>query len=98
MVIVRNQKLIKRSSSIGRVSGFLAIAILGVGMYLTIKQPEQIVYSLLALIAGFTLSQVGVYYFTVSEFCPVPHMIDFNLEINDSEDNEWFDSFSVQVE
>lgn len=44
------------------------------------------------------MSQVGVYYFTVSASCPVPHTINFNLEISDSEDNEWLDSFTVPVE
>jgi hypothetical protein len=44
------------------------------------------------------ISQVGVYYFNVSASCPVPYTINFDLEINDSEDNEWLDSFTVPVE
>ena len=44
------------------------------------------------------VSQVGIYYFTVSEFCPVPHTINFDLDINDLEDNEWLDIFNVTVQ
>lgn len=62
MIIVRNHKLIKRSTLIGRYSSIIAILILAGGMYLSISQPEQLTYSLIALIAGFTLSQVGIFY------------------------------------
>ncbi|MFH1755697.1 MAG: hypothetical protein ABIA59_08335, partial [Candidatus Latescibacterota bacterium] len=44
------------------------------------------------------VTQVGIYYFAVSASCPVPHTINFDLDINDSEDNTWLDSFTVPVE
>ena len=62
MIIVRNEKMIKRSTMIGRVTSIGAIAILAGGMYISIRRPEEVLYSLIALMLGFTLSQVGVYY------------------------------------
>ncbi len=44
------------------------------------------------------ITQVGIYYFAVSASCPVPHTINFDLDITDSEDNTWLDSFTVPVE
>jgi hypothetical protein len=62
MIIVRNEKLIKRNSQIGKYSGIISIAILGGGMYLSFQYQDQVMYSMLALILGFILSQVGIYY------------------------------------
>lgn len=62
MIIVRNEKLIKRNAQIGKYSGIISIAILGGGMYLSFRYQDQIMYSLVALIVGFTLSQVGIFY------------------------------------
>jgi hypothetical protein len=62
MKIITNERLIKRNKMIGNVSGILAIVILGLGMYISIKVPNQMIYSLAALIVGFTLSQVGISY------------------------------------
>jgi hypothetical protein len=62
MIIVRNHKLIRRNRLIGSVSGILAIAVLGLGMYASFKYQEQISYSLIALVLGLALSQFGMYY------------------------------------
>lgn len=62
MIIVRNHQLIKRNRLIGSVSGILAIAVLGLGMYASFKYQEQISYSLIALVVGLALSQFGMYY------------------------------------
>ena len=62
MIIVRNHKLIKRNRLIGSVSGILAIAVLGLGMYISFKYQERISYSLIALVVGLALSQFGMYY------------------------------------
>lgn len=62
MIIVRNEKLIKRNHQIGKYSGFISILILAAGMYLSIRYQDQISYSLIALILGFTLSQIGIFY------------------------------------
>ncbi|MEJ2411805.1 MAG: hypothetical protein P8Y34_02255 [Anaerolineales bacterium] len=62
MIIVRNQKLIKRNRQIGSFSGVLAIIVLGLGMYASFKYQDQISYSLIALVLGLLLSQIGMYY------------------------------------
>ena len=62
MIIVRNEKMIRRNAFIGKYAGVVAILILAGGMYISFKYQEQMVYSLLALIIGFTLSQIGIMY------------------------------------
>ncbi len=62
MIIVRNERLVKRNNQIGKYSGIVSIVILGAGMYLSFRYQEQMTYSLIALIAGFTLSQIGIFY------------------------------------
>lgn len=62
MIIVRNEKLVKRNKQIGRFSSILAVVTLVAGMYLSYRYQQQITYSLLALVFGFTLSQIGIAY------------------------------------
>ncbi len=62
MKIVANQRLIKRNKTIGNLSGIASILILALGMYISVKIPDQMIYSLVALILGFTLSQIGISY------------------------------------
>ncbi|NOQ40311.1 MAG: hypothetical protein GQ562_08325 [Anaerolineales bacterium] len=62
MIIVRNEKLIKRNTQIGKYSGIIAIVILGGGMYLSFQYQDLVIYSMVALILGFVLSQVGIFY------------------------------------
>ena len=62
MKIVTNEKLIKRNAQIGKYTGFASLLILGGGMYISFKYPEQASYSLIALIVGFLLSQASMYY------------------------------------
>jgi hypothetical protein len=62
MRIVTNQKLIKRNARIGQVTTIVALVILGIGMFITLKAPTQMGYSLGALLLGFLLSQIGIYY------------------------------------
>lgn len=62
MIIVANEKLIQRNKKIGNYSGILSIVVLGIGMYISFKFQDMISYSLIALIVGFTLSQVGIFY------------------------------------
>ena len=62
MIIVANERLIKRNKMIGNLSGILSIVILGLGMYASFKFQEKMIYSLAALVLGFTLSQVGIFY------------------------------------
>ncbi|MBG7609756.1 MAG: hypothetical protein IZT55_02705 [Anaerolineae bacterium] len=62
MKIVRNEKLISRNAQIGKITTILSLAVLGGGMYLTFTRPELANYALGALLAGFLLSQVGIYF------------------------------------
>lgn len=62
MKISTNHKLIKRNARIGQITSLVALAILAAGMYITFKTPENVGYSLGALLFGFFLSQMGMYY------------------------------------
>jgi hypothetical protein len=59
---VTNTKMIKRNAKIGQYMSIGALVILGVGLYISFKYPNMFAYSLLALLLGFFLSQVGMYY------------------------------------
>ena len=61
MKIIKNEKLIKRNAQIGSWTSLAALVVLGGGMYLSFTRPELFMYSLIALLAGFTLTQVGMY-------------------------------------
>lgn len=61
MKIIKNEKLIKRNGKIGNWTSLAAIAVLGLGLYLSFVRQDLIVYSLVALLAGFTLTQIGMY-------------------------------------
>jgi len=61
MKIVTNQKVIKRNKLIGQITTYLSLAILAVGLYLSFKQ-TYVTLSFIALLVGFLLSQIGIYY------------------------------------
>ena len=62
MIIVRNERVIKINTQIGRYAGIIAILILAGGMYISFKYPDQFIYSMIALLAGIILSQLGIFY------------------------------------
>jgi hypothetical protein len=62
MKIASNTKLIKRNQKIARYTTFAALAVLGVGLYISFSSPEAFSWSLGALVIGFLLSQVGMTY------------------------------------
>ncbi len=62
MKIIRNETLIKRNHRIGQWMSLAALAVLGVGMYISFQRPEWFGYSLAALVIGFTMTQVGMYF------------------------------------
>jgi len=62
MNIYIDQKLVKRNSRIGQVFMLGGLVILAIGMYISFTNTELFNLSLLALIAGFLASQVGIYY------------------------------------
>lgn len=61
MKSIKNEKLIKRNATIGNVTSLGALVVLGLGMYISFTRSELFVYSLIALVLGFTLTQVGMY-------------------------------------
>ena len=62
MNIQRNDRLIKRNSQIGRYTMFAGLAVLLGGMFISFRYQEQFTLSMGALILGFILSQVGIFY------------------------------------
>lgn len=61
MKIIKNEKLIKRNGSIGNWISLGALAVLGVGMYISFTRPDLFTYSLVCLVAGFMMTQIGMY-------------------------------------
>jgi hypothetical protein len=61
MKIIKNEKKIKRNSTIGNVTSLLALVVLAGGMYISVKRTDLFIYALIALLLGFTLTQVGMY-------------------------------------
>ena len=61
MKSIKNEKLIKRNATIGNWTSLAALGVLGLGMYISFSRPELFTYSLIALVLGFTLTQVGMY-------------------------------------
>jgi hypothetical protein len=60
--IIKNEKIIKRNSKIGQYTSMGALVVLGVGMYISFTRPELFVWAVGALLLGFTLTQVGMYF------------------------------------
>ena len=61
MKIIKNEKLIKRYGTIGSWLSLAALVVLGLGMYISFTRQELFAYSLIALVLGFTLTQIGMY-------------------------------------
>lgn len=61
MKIIKNEKLIQRNGKIGNWISLGALAVLGLGMYISFSKPELFTYSLVCLVVGFMLTQVGMY-------------------------------------
>lgn len=62
MKIISDTKLIKRNKKIGQYTTFAALAVLGIGLYYSFTQPEQISITFGALLLGFIMTQVGIYF------------------------------------
>ena len=61
MKIVKNEKLIKRNGQIGQWTSLGALVVLGVGMYISFNRTDLFVYSIAALLIGFTMTQIGMF-------------------------------------
>jgi hypothetical protein len=62
MKIVSNTKLIRRNKKIGQGLTFGALLILGIGLYFSFTQPEQVTITFGALLFGFLMTQIGIYF------------------------------------
>ena len=61
MKIIKNEKIIKLNGVIGQWTSIGALVVLGGGMYLSFNKPEYFTYSLVCLLIGFIMTQVGMY-------------------------------------
>ncbi|MBC7878224.1 MAG: hypothetical protein H7Y59_13720 [Anaerolineales bacterium] len=61
MKIIKNEKLITRNGKIGQYTSIGALVVLGAGMYISFKKPEFFIYSMLSLVVGFIMTQIGMY-------------------------------------
>ena len=62
MKIIKNEKLIKRNSRIGQWTSMGALGVLAVGMYISFTSPELFIWAVGALLLGFVLTQIGMYF------------------------------------
>jgi hypothetical protein len=63
MKIVTNEKYIRRNRKIGQYTTLASLAILVIGFIISLTpDPNLFIFSLLALVLGFILSQVGIYF------------------------------------
>ena len=62
MKIIKNEKLINRNAKIGQYTSLGALVVLGVGMYISFTKPDLFVWAVAALLGGFTLTQIGMYF------------------------------------
>jgi hypothetical protein len=62
MKILTNEKTIKRNAKIGSYSSIAALVILAAGMYISYAYPQLFSVTAAALMVGFILSQVGIYF------------------------------------
>lgn len=61
MKIIKNEKLIKRNGIIGQWTSLGSLAVLGLGMYISFTRPELFTLSLICLLAGYIMTQIGMY-------------------------------------
>ncbi len=63
MKVVTNEALINRNRKIGQYTTLASLVILAGGLYLSFQQNSTLIFlSLAALIVGFALSQIGIYF------------------------------------
>ena len=62
MDIIRNEKLIKRNGIIGQVTSFSGLALLVGSLAIVWFLPDDFLYAWIAMLMGFLLSQLGIFY------------------------------------
>ncbi|MCE9647841.1 MAG: hypothetical protein K8S20_17745 [Chloroflexi bacterium] len=61
MKIIKNDKLIERNGKIGQWTSLGALVVLGGGMFISFSKPELFTYSIICLVIGFIMTQIGMY-------------------------------------
>lgn len=62
MNILIHEKNVKRNAKIGQYTSLVSLVVLAGGMYVSFIYPNQLYISFVALLVGFVLSQVGIYF------------------------------------
>ena len=62
MRIITNENLIKRYARIGQFASLAGLVLLVAGLIISFTNQEQVALSLGALLLGFGLSQVGIFF------------------------------------
>ena len=62
MDITTNERLINRNARIGQITSIIGLVVLAGGMFISFTRPEYFTISLIALLVGFGLSQIGIYF------------------------------------
>jgi len=62
MKIITNEKMIKRNGRLGQVATFGGILVLVGGMFVSFRYPALASLAWIALLIGFALSQIGLYF------------------------------------
>jgi len=57
-----NERLIRRNARIGQIGSIAGLVVLAGGMIISFTRPDLFVFSLGALLVGFILSQIGIYF------------------------------------
>ncbi len=62
MKIIRDERIVKRNTKLGRYAMFGSLAVLAAGMVIAFRYQTQVSISMITLIVGFIAAQVGIYY------------------------------------
>lgn len=62
MKIITNNTLIKRNGRLGQIATFGGLLVLAGGMFISFRYPTYAGFAWIALLAGFALSQIGLYF------------------------------------
>jgi hypothetical protein len=62
MKTVTNMQVINRNAKIGQYTSLGALVVLGAGLYLSFAMKDKYIYSFIALILGFFMSQIGIHF------------------------------------
>jgi hypothetical protein len=62
MKVITNEKLIKRNGRLGQVATFGGLLVLVGGMFISFRYPNFAGFAWVALLVGFAMSQIGLYF------------------------------------